>query len=234
MHPKQPPGATVDPLPPTAARPWGGEGLLRALLLLLALTACGGDSDASPPVTTATPATVTTSTTTTSTTVPETTTTTIDLVDEERLTYAEPGTVEAELETAYWRTWDAFYAAAAVADPAHPALDDAYTDPLLSDVRSNLQDLVEQGIVARPGENDQYTILSIEVVDEATGIVESCEVDTGFGYRPEDPSDPVFVTDLTLHRRAEFRLEDGRWKRATGEVLNRTEGIGGCVGVQPA
>ena len=117
-----------------------------ALVLLLLTTACssdGGDTDDAV-------VTTTTEATTTSTSPPRPTTTT-------SLVYA-PGTVEAEVEAAYLRSWEVYSEAVYTLVLDEEALANSFGGDHLATVRDEIMERIEQGRAARFSMEHRYTI----------------------------------------------------------------------------
>ena len=174
--------------------------------------------------------------TTTTVAEPETTTTTIDLIDEDKLVYAvgDPTSVEAELETAYYRSWEAYQAAVTAADPDHPAIDLAQTGEVSSATRRAAQELSDAGEFTLSGSQSQQIIQGITLVDDATGIVAACNVDDGEFYSQDDPDTKIDGGIFTIQWSMKIVKEDGRWKAARLDRIDLVEGIGGCASFEPS
>ncbi len=208
--------------------------LIPVLAMTLLVSACTGSSDNAAPETTVTTAaaiTTTTVATTTTVTEPETTTTTIDLIDEDDLVYAadDPTSMEAELETAYYRSWDAYDIAIATPDPDHPDLALTSAGKPLAESRAAAQELLDTGRFALEGPLTQSIVMGITVVDEETGVVNACEISDGEFYNQDDPDTKISGGIYTLQFSTKLEKIEGRWKVVDQTQIDVVEGIGGCA-----
>ena len=193
------------------------------LLLFALLAACGGGGDEAAADTTVpltlppTSSTTTTSTTTTTTseapaTTVESTTTTVAVVDESgiELTWAEEGTVEADVERA-------LYNAIAVGrrvyeedvlDPNYEPLLLAYTGRDLARVQAEVAEFAAAGDFFRHPEDNDTQVQFIVLVSPTEALVQVCELDRAALFRGGVLSDDQ---DIDSEYQARFVLDDGLW-----------------------
>lgn len=214
---------------------------LLATVTLIVVAACSGEPPAvitldttttllpaSRPATSTSAATTTTGATTAS--IAETTTTT--LPDGIALTFAQPGTPEAEVEIALHLAAAGYdIATEEPVDPAHPLFVSTHAEPLLSIVQANIQILIDEGWATRPGVGNLAAdyVTSIVIADDGlSATVIDCVLDDGVVY---DIATGEILNDeiLTATVRMVFVNESNQWLLSRSVALDEVEGIGGCL-----
>ena len=237
---------------------WGTTGVGRRMpkalfgVLLVTLSACGGSVAGSPdgfinePSTTLTPISTTTvipTTTTVATTMPPPTSTVIedeanaadannDLIDESILRFTEPGTVEAEVETLWYRANTALDASVESGDAESSGLLGYMlpgpAEPILDYI--NRAEAGGETLTVEPATNRWIESLELAVPNEegelSVAFLTFCElfVDTA-------KKDGEVVRQSTWSSLVEwqvFREADG-WIVSTAKVNRNWEGEDGCV-----
>lgn len=197
------------------------------VVLVVLLAACGGGGDEAAADTTV-PLTLpstssTTSTTTTSeapATTAESTTTTVAVVDGSgiELAWAEEGTVEADVERAFWPS-------VAIAkelieennlDPDYPPFLAAFTGRDLARLQTDVADLVDDGEFFRYPEESETQVQFIVLVSPTEALVQVCELDRGELYRGGVLIDGQ---DLDAEYQVRFVLEDEKWLREQTQTM---------------
>jgi hypothetical protein len=141
----------------------------------------------------------------------------------------DPLSVEAELESAYYRSWDAF--SVALADPSMepPELELAQAGDTLEATRAAAKELRDTGQFSLAGPQTQFIVQGITVVDETHGLVDACTIDDGEFYNLDDP-DTIAASGLfTIQLSMQLEKLDGRWKAVRITSDDIVEGIGGCA-----
>ncbi len=207
------------------------------------MAACSGSSDADEPSTLASsaPATepaatsapdatvapTTSTTTTTSTTVAPTTT--VDPIVE----------IEAAVKQARLDGAESIYLAET--DPGNRGFRDAVaeynTGDRLRTTIETLDGLLADGVAVRRGDpNLSRTVFTgslqaPEGADSSEVFLEECTVnsDVAFAVQPGGPEGPVIDDRIfTFKGTVRYLLEDGKWKNAGGELIERIEGSDQC------
>lgn len=193
------------------------------VVLVVLLAACGGGGDEAAADTTvpltlpSTSSTTSTTTTTTTTseapaTTAESTTTTVAVVDESgiELTWAEEGTVEADVERAFWPALQISREVYEenVVDPNYPQFLAAFTGRALERNQAELADFAAAGDFFRYPEESETQVQFIVLVSPTEALVQVCEIDRGALYRAGVLSDDQ---DLESEFQARFVLEDEVW-----------------------
>jgi hypothetical protein len=180
----------------------GRTGLFLALaLLLVAACSSGGGSAAG-----------TTTTSVTSTTLATTTTT----------------SPEDAVKTAYLAYWKMVDRVSALPDAGDPELGERATDPLLSDLRSDLGTQKLQGTSTQPpvdADKNKHTIGSLSVSADSASF-EDCFVDGRIEKHADGTSNDSVVTKRLS---VKARLDGGVWKISEVRVAERSQGISGCA-----
>jgi hypothetical protein len=164
--------------------------------LALGAAACGGDSDADArPTTTAAERTTSSSTTTAPERAASTTTTAYD-----------PAAVEGQVEAAYLKSWDVYAEAVYNLELDEAALAEVFADPLLTVLREELRERIDEGRAAYVLVDHSYTIEmtgpdTAAVIDRYTNHQVLIDPESKTPIEP-DP-DKVIVDAFTLRRFAD-------------------------------
>jgi hypothetical protein len=141
--------------------------------------------------------------------------------------------LRTEVMAAYDAQSDAFFQAAGIPDPDHPALAATHTQPMLGTTRALIVGLLGDGRIMRLPPDSQYRneVESVEFPPEYDGtvaILTVCTVDDG--EIVELATGRVVAGGAgTVESRAAMRLEAGVWKLAEREELARWPGVAGCA-----
>ncbi|MGH9117142.1 MAG: hypothetical protein ACRD0A_04475 [Acidimicrobiales bacterium] len=222
------PPTPLGPTEPPAGPHPPGRGwwlILLVSLALIGLVALGigvvrSDSDPDP-------AEDASDSTLTEPTQPTTAATTPTTIDPEQV-------LRTELEAAYNAAEpQAFFEAAGIPDPDHPALAATHTQPMLDVRRALMIALLGDGRIMRLPANSQYrnAFESIEFPPEperTVAIVTVCTVDDGEVV--DVATGQVIAGGAgTVQWRAAMRLENGVWQLAERQELGRWPGVAGCA-----
>jgi len=151
--------------------------------------------------------------------------------------FADEGSPEAEVETAFWDSNTAFYDALFLADPGgrpQPELyasSDSVADGALDGPLSNLEGFVERGWYIDPDETLwSFRIMSIEFTTSTEATVDLCQVE-GPVVRLDPEGDLVANTIRTLEKDVLAENRNGRWIIVSKPSPRTQEaGIGECMG----
>jgi hypothetical protein len=182
-----------------------GAQVVLALVMgfMLAALGCSSDGDTKATPTTRRPPTSTTSTTL---------------------------TTEDQVLQAYQAFWEARDAAnQAPPSPEHPALREYATGDQLKNVVEETRQHRDDGLAFRLPANsisEHRALVRTINGDEAT--VQDCATDDGIVYRIEGGkiiNDAVVTRNIT----ATMKRQDGKWKLASTQVVQKWEGVAGCA-----
>ncbi len=187
-----------------------------------------GDPEAIRPIPTTTPVTTSSTTattlaTTTSSSSSTTSTTTTLPVDPEAAT-------KQEIADVVVKAWEAYIEASNFpVQPDLPALELYYTPALAEETKSELENLISEGLAYRPSQRDieSISVLDIEMVSNSEAAVVTCLVSDAIEFRPATNEVTNDSTSAILRSYIVARNGD-RWKVSAYQLIQRFEGAESC------